>query len=87
MRQKEIFTIAPLHGNAVVRVAANGFAVGTANVSERPAASEGMTAGKPKGPDLNAVFFLNADGTKTAYLFDYPVKYIDESGTVHFTAL
>lgn len=32
--------------------------------------------------DLNRVVFLNADGTQTAYIFDFPVKYIDEKGTI-----
>ncbi len=32
--------------------------------------------------DLNTVIFLNADGTETLYLFNYPVKYLDESGEV-----
>lgn len=32
--------------------------------------------------DLNRVVFLNADGTQTAYIFDFPVKYIDERGAI-----
>ena len=32
--------------------------------------------------DLNRVVFLNADGTQTAYIFDFPVKYIDEKGAI-----
>lgn len=35
-----------------------------------------------EGDDLNRVVFLNADGTQTAYIFDFPVKYIDERGTI-----
>lgn len=31
---------------------------------------------------MNKVVFLNIDGTKTMYTFDYPVKYIDESGKI-----
>ena len=31
---------------------------------------------------LNTVVFRNADGTKTVYYYDHPVKYIDENGTV-----
>lgn len=30
--------------------------------------------------DLSTVIFQNADGTKTAYYYSYPVKYIDEDG-------
>ena len=32
--------------------------------------------------DLNRIVFLNADGTKTVYLFDYPVKYFDKAGNI-----
>jgi hypothetical protein len=32
--------------------------------------------------DLNRVVFLNADGTQTAYIFDFPVKYVDEKGAI-----
>ena len=35
-----------------------------------------------EGNDLNKVVFLNADGSKTAYLYDYPVKYIAENGKI-----
>lgn len=35
-----------------------------------------------EGDDLNRIVFLNADGTQTAYVFDFPVKYVDASGTV-----
>ncbi len=35
-----------------------------------------------EGDDLDRVVFLNADGTQTAYFFDFPVKYIDEEGTI-----
>ena len=33
-----------------------------------------------EGNHLDTVIFRNADGTETAYIFDYPVKYVDESG-------
>lgn len=33
-----------------------------------------------EGDNLNKVVFLNADGSRTAYLFDYPVKYVDDDG-------
>lgn len=32
--------------------------------------------------NLNTVIFLNADGSKTMYVFDHPIKYIGEDGTV-----
>ena len=32
--------------------------------------------------DLNSIVFQNRDGTKTAYLFNQPVKYKDKDGTV-----
>ncbi len=35
-----------------------------------------------EGNDLNKVVFLNADGSKTAYLYDYPVKYIADNGKI-----
>lgn len=35
-----------------------------------------------EGTDLNKVVFLNADGSKTMYLFDFPVKYIDGDGNI-----
>ncbi len=35
-----------------------------------------------EGEDLNKVIFLNKDGSKTMYLFDFPVKYIDENGII-----
>ena len=31
---------------------------------------------------LNDAVFLNPDGSKTLYMFDYPIKYIDENGKV-----
>ena len=31
--------------------------------------------------DLNTIVLKNEDGTNTMYLFDYPVKYVDEKGT------
>lgn len=35
-----------------------------------------------EGDDLNRIVFLNADGTQTAYVFDFPVKYVDASGAI-----
>ena len=35
-----------------------------------------------EGSDLNKIVFLNADGSKTMYLFGFPVKYINEAGSV-----
>ena len=35
-----------------------------------------------EGNDLNKVVFLNADGSKTAYFYDYPVKYIADDGKI-----
>lgn len=35
-----------------------------------------------EGTDLNTVVFLNIDGTKTRYTFDYPVKYVDADGSI-----
>lgn len=35
-----------------------------------------------EGTDLNKIIFLNIDGTKTMYTFDFPVKYIDENGNI-----
>jgi hypothetical protein len=32
--------------------------------------------------DLYSIVFLNANGTKTVYLYDYPVKYVDQTGEV-----
>ena len=32
--------------------------------------------------DLNSVVFANTDGTRTAYYFDHPVKYLDSDGNV-----
>lgn len=33
-----------------------------------------------EGENLNQVVFQNADGTKTLYFFDYPVKYVNGAG-------
>lgn len=33
-------------------------------------------------PDLNTVIFENPDGSRTMYVFDYPVKYIADDGSV-----
>ena len=35
-----------------------------------------------EGDDLSKVVFENLDGSKTLYLFDFPVKYIDENGKI-----
>lgn len=35
-----------------------------------------------EGDELNKVVFLNADGSKTTYIYDFPVKYFDEKGKV-----
>lgn len=35
-----------------------------------------------EGDHLDTVIFRNADGTETAYVFDYPVKYVDEKGSI-----
>ncbi|MBQ4037036.1 MAG: hypothetical protein IJC84_02805 [Clostridia bacterium] len=35
-----------------------------------------------EGENLNKVVFLNADLTKTVYLFDHPVKFVDEKGMI-----
>lgn len=35
-----------------------------------------------EGDDLYKLVFLDADGTQTAYLYDHPVKYVTESGTI-----
>ena len=35
-----------------------------------------------EGTDLNKIVFLNVDGSKTMYLFDFPVKYMDETGSI-----
>lgn len=32
--------------------------------------------------ELNSLVFLNEDGTYTKYLYDYPVKFVDESGSI-----
>ncbi len=37
--------------------------------------------------ELNALVFLNQDGTYTKYVYDYPVKFIDENGTIKDTSL
>ena len=35
-----------------------------------------------EGTDLNKIIFLNIDGTKTMYTFDFPVKYVDGNGNI-----
>ncbi|MBQ3550633.1 MAG: hypothetical protein IJA41_06600 [Clostridia bacterium] len=37
--------------------------------------------------ELNSLVFLNEDGTYTKYLYDYPVKFVDESGSIKDTSL
>ena len=36
---------------------------------------------------LNTLVYLNRDGTKTKYIMDYPVKYVDENGDTKFVDL
>lgn len=36
---------------------------------------------------LNTLVYLNRDGTKTKYIMDYPVKYLDENGDTKFVDL
>lgn len=40
-----------------------------------------------EGNELNKVVFENLDGTKTMYLFDFPVKYIDNKGKIQDISL
>ena len=40
-----------------------------------------------EGNDLNKVVFENLDGTKTMYLFDFPVKYVDNNGKIRDISL
>lgn len=35
-----------------------------------------------EGSKLNSVIFKNEDGSRTEYIFDYPVKYIDKKGEI-----
>ncbi len=35
-----------------------------------------------EGEKLNELVFLNADGSKTLYVYDYPVKYVDKAGAI-----
>lgn len=35
-----------------------------------------------EGNDLYTIIFLNVDGTKTMYKYDFPVKYVDDSGVI-----
>lgn len=35
-----------------------------------------------EGNDLNKIVFLNIDGTKTMYNFDFPVKFVNENGDI-----
>lgn len=32
--------------------------------------------------DLNSVLFINSDGSKTLYSFEYPIKYVDATGSI-----
>lgn len=41
----------------------------------------------PNEEDLNTLVYLNQDGTKTKYIIDYPVKYIDKNGNAQFIDL
>lgn len=36
-----------------------------------------------EGDELNKVIFLNVDGSKTMYMFDFPVKYIADDGSIN----
>lgn len=40
-----------------------------------------------EGDDLNKIVFENLDGTKTMYLFDFPVKYVDTNGKIRDISL
>ncbi len=40
-----------------------------------------------EGSDLNRQIYLNADGSRTMYIYDHPVKYVDESGTIRDISL
>lgn len=40
-----------------------------------------------EGNELNKVIFLNSDGSKTAYIFGYPVKYTDSDGNINDISL
>ena len=40
-----------------------------------------------EGEHLNRLVFRNADGTKTMYVYDHPVKYRDEQGQIHDISL
>ena len=40
-----------------------------------------------EGTNLNTVIFLNVDGTKTVYTYDFPVKYVDEHGNIRDISL
>ena len=40
-----------------------------------------------EGDDLNKIVYLNNDGTRTMYLYDYPVKYRDASGEIRDISL
>ena len=35
-----------------------------------------------EGTDLNKIIFMNVDGSKTMYTFDFPVKYVDDNGDI-----
>ena len=40
-----------------------------------------------EGTNLNTVVFMNDDGSRTEYLFDYPVKYVDDEGKIEDVSL
>lgn len=40
-----------------------------------------------EGDNLNKVVFLNTDGSKTMYTFDFPVKYVDAQGCIQDISL
>ena len=49
-------------------------------VDATTALSHGHVARVYAEEDLNTIVYRNLDGTKTAYFFDYNVKYVDENG-------
>lgn len=49
-------------------------------VDATTALSHGHVARVYAEEDLNSIVYRNTDGTKTAYFFDYNVKYVDENG-------
>ena len=55
---------------------------------DEPAVSEHvMRLPAEEGQDLHRLVYLNEDGSRTLYLFDHPVKYVDADGTVRDISL